>query len=173
VDNQSTFGIELFYEQSFRKYFKFTFSNTFLNQVVEINKNQFKGEKDYDYFVKTSLNYNNPKTFSLTLTYLARPGNYYTPVMITNFDNQTNFYQPQFSNNIYSSRYKSYNRMDISLSRYFKFDKTALIVFASLNNILNTKNESEVLYNSDYTVTHFDNYQLRTIYFGLVLQLNY
>ena len=173
VDNQSTFGIELFYEQSFRKYLKFTFSNTFLNQIVEINKSEFKGEKDYDYFIKTSLNYSNPKTFSLTLSYLARPGNYYTPVMITNFDNQTNFYQPQFSNNIYSSQYKAYNRMDISLSRYFKFDKTALIVFASLNNILNTKNESEVLYNSDYTETHFDNYQLRTIYFGLVWQLNY
>ncbi len=38
---------------------------------------------------------------------------------------------------------------------------------------MNTKNESEVLYNTDYTETHFDNYELRTIYFGLVWQLNY
>lgn len=173
IDNQRTFGIELFYEQSFRKYFKFTFSNSFLNQIAEINKSKFEGEKDYNYFIKTSLNYSNPKTFSLTLTYLARPGNYYTPVTITNFDNQTSFSQPQFSNNINSSQYNAYNRIDISLSRYFKFNKTALIVFASLNNILNTKNESEVLYNSDYTETHFDNYQLRTVYFGLVWQLNY
>jgi hypothetical protein len=173
VDNQSTFGIELYYEQNFRKYFKLTFSNTFMNQISKINNTSFKGEKDYNYFIKTSLNYNNPKTFSLTLTYLARPGDYFTPVTISYFDNQTSFYQPRFSNNINSSQYKAYNRIDISISRYFKLGKTALITFASLNNILNTKNESEVLYNSDYTETHFDHYELRTIYFGLVWQLNY
>jgi hypothetical protein len=173
IDNQRTYGIELYYEQSFRKYFKLTFSNTFMNQTCEINKTRFKGEKDYNFFIKTSLNYNNPKTFSLTLAYLARPGNYYTPVTISYFDYQTNFYQPKFSNNINSSQYNAYNRIDISISRYFKFDKTALIAFASLNNILNTKNESEVLYNTDYSKTHFDNYELRTIYFGFVWQLNY
>ena len=173
IDNQSTLGIELFYEQSFSKYFKFTFSNTFMNQIIKINDNNFRGEKDFNYFIKTTLNYNNPRLFSLTLSYLARPGNYYTPINNSGFDNQTNFYQPQFSNNFYGSQYKAYNRIDISLSRYFKFEKTALIVFASLNNILNTKNQSEALYNSDYTETHFENYQLRTTYFGLVFQLNY
>ncbi len=173
VNNQSTFGIELFYEQSFRKYFKLMFSNTFMNQISEINNASFKGEKDYNYFIKTSLNYNNPKLFSLTLAYLARPGDYYTPVIISFYDNQTKFYQPRFSYNVNSGQYKAYNRLDISISRYFKFNKTALITFASLNNIMNTKNESEVLYNTDYTETHFDNYELRTIYFGLVWQLNY
>lgn len=61
VDNQSTFGIELFYEQSFRRYFKLTFSNTFMNQTGKTNNTSFKGEKDFNYFIKTSLNYNNPK----------------------------------------------------------------------------------------------------------------
>ncbi len=173
VDNQSTFGIELFYEQSFRKYFKLTFSNTFINQTGKINNTSFKGEKDYNYFIKTSLNYINPKLFSLTLAYLGRPGDYYTPVAFSFFNNQINFYQPIFSNDINSSRYRAYNRIDVSISRYFKFNKTALITFASLNNILNTKNESRVLYNSDYTETHLDNFELRTIYFGIAWQLNY
>ncbi|MGD0340595.1 MAG: carboxypeptidase-like regulatory domain-containing protein [Bacteroidales bacterium] len=173
VDNQNTFGIEFFYEQNFRKYFKLTFSNTFINQVYNAKNASFRGEKDYDYFIKTSLNYNNPKVFSLTLSYLARPGDYYTPVSISFFNNQADLYQPIFSNNFNSSQFKAYNRIDISISRYFKFDKIALIVFASLNNILNTKNESEVLYNSDYTEIHFNYYELRTIYFGLVWQLNY
>lgn len=173
VDDQSTFGIELYYEQSFMKYFKLTFSNTFMNQKSEINNTRVRGEKDYNYFVKTSLNYNNPKLFSLTLAYLARPGDCYTPVAVSYFDSQTNFFLPLFSSNINSSRYKAYNRVDISISRYFTFGKTALITFASLNNILNTNNQSEVLYNSDYTKTHFDCYELRTVYFGLVWQLNY
>jgi len=81
VDNQSTFGIELYYEQSFRKYFKFTFSNTFLNQIVEINKSKFKGEKDYNYFIKTSLNYSNPKTFSLTLLHILQDPETTTPLL--------------------------------------------------------------------------------------------
>jgi hypothetical protein len=173
IDDQSTFGIEFYYEQSFMKYLKLTFSNTFINQISEINNTRFKGEKDYNYFIKTSLNYNNPKTFSLTLSYLARPGDCYTPVAVSYFDSQTNFFLPLFSSNINSIRYKAYNRIDISISRYFKFGKTALITFASLNNILNTNNESEVLYNSDYSKTHFDHYELRTVYFGLVWQLNY
>jgi hypothetical protein len=155
------------------KYLKLTFSNTFINQISEINNTRFKGEKDYNYFIKTSLNYNNPKTFSLTLSYLARPGDCYTPVAVSYIDSQTNFFLPLFSSNINSIRYKAYNRIDISISRYFKFGKTALITFASLNNILNTNNESEVLYNSDYSKTHFDHYELRTVYFGLVWQLNY
>jgi hypothetical protein len=173
IDDQSTFGIELFYEQSFRKYFRLTFSNTFMNQISKTNYTSYRGDKDFNYFIKTSLNYNNPKIFSFTISYLARPGEYYTPVTFSIFDNKTDFYQPKISNNINSSQYSAYNRIDISISRYFKFDKSALITFASLNNILNTKNESEVLYNTDYTKTHFDYYELRTIYFGLVLQLNY
>jgi hypothetical protein len=173
IDNQNTFGIEFYFEQSFKKYFKLMFSNTFMNQISKINSISFRGEKDYNYFIKTSLNYNNPKIFSFTLSYLSRPGDYYTPVAISFFDDQINYYQPIFSNNINSSQCKAYNRIDISINRYIKFDKTALIVFASLNNILNTKNESEVLYNTDYTKVHFSNYELRTIYFGLVWQLNY
>jgi hypothetical protein len=144
-----------------------------MNQVCKINNTIFKGEKDYNYFIKTSLNYNNSKLFSITLSYLTRPGDSYTPIVFSFFDNQTNLYQPIFSSNINSSKYRAYNRIDMSISRYFKFDKTALIAFASLNNILNTKNESEVLYNSDYTDTHFNYYQLRTIYFGFVFQFNY
>jgi hypothetical protein len=172
-NNQNTFGIEFFFEQSFRKYFRFTFSNTFMNQVSRINHISFRGEKDYNYFIKTSLNYNDPKTFSLSLSFLSRPGDYYTPVERSIFDRQTNFYQPIYSRIINSSQGKAYDRLDLSISRYFKFKKTALITFASINNILNNKNESDVLYNKDYSQTHFNSYQLRTLYFGLVWQLNY
>lgn len=172
-DNQNTFGIEFFFEQNFRKYFRFTFSNTFMNQVNKINNTGFRGEKDYNYFIKTSLNYNNPKTFSMSLSYIGRPGDYYTAVESSLFDSASNYYQPIYSNTINGRQSKSYNRLDLSINRYFKFKKSALITFVSINNILNTNNESDVIYNLDYTQTHFNNYQLRTFYFGVVWQLNY
>jgi hypothetical protein len=172
IDNQNTFGIELFYEQVFIKHFRLTFSNTFINQVCKINNARFKGEKDYNYFIKASLNFNNPKIFSATLSYLVRPGDYFTPVSVSYFDNLTSFYQPVFSSNINSSHYDNYNRVDLNINKYCKFRKIAFIAFASLNNILNTKNESSILYNTDYTETHYENYQLRTIYFGFVFHLN-
>lgn len=172
-DSQSTFGIEFFAEQSFREYFKFTFSNTFMNQVSKQNHTSFRGEKDYNYFIKTSLNYNNPKIFSLSLSFISRPGDYYTSIERSVFDSQSNYYQPIYSNTINGSQFKSYNRLDLSISRYFKFKRAALISFASINNILNTNNQSDALYNNDYSQTHFNNYQLRTFYFGVVWQLNY
>jgi hypothetical protein len=172
VENQSTFGAELYFEQSFCKYYKLTFSNTFMNQVSRIYNINFRGEKDYNYFFKLFLNYNNPKMFSFTLSYLGRPGDCYTPVISSSLDSRTGFYQPMFSNSFNSERYKPYKRIDISINRYTKFDNSALIVFATLNNLLNEKNESDVLYNRDYTRTHFYYYSLRTVYFGIVLQLH-
>lgn len=172
-DKQNTFGIEFFFEQSFREYFRFTFSNTFMNQVNKINNTSFRGEKDFNFFIKTSLNYNNSKICSLTLSYLSRPGDVYTPVERAVLNNLTMFYQPLYSSNINSCQYKAYNRLDLSINRYIKFKKTAFITFVSINNMLNLHNENDTLYNEDYTKVHFNNYQLRTVYFGMVLQLNY
>ncbi|HZJ73950.1 MAG TPA: hypothetical protein VFC87_04025, partial [Perlabentimonas sp.] len=71
------------------------------------------------------------------------------------------------------SQYGNYNRFDISFSKYIRRRKNALVAFASLNNIFDTKNESEALYNEDYTAKYFDYYQFRTMYFGLVWHLDY
>lgn len=169
----NTSGLELFVEQIFLKYFKFTFSNTFLNQTMEIDSKEYKVMPNFNYLIKTSLSYNNPKLFSLSLSYITRSGICYTPIVGSQFDKQTNSYEPQFSADLFSKQYNNYNRFDVSLNRFFKFDKTALVAFVSCNNVLNTKNENEVLYNTDYKETHFNNYLLRTIYFGLVWQLNY
>ncbi|MCF6224096.1 MAG: hypothetical protein L3J34_10260 [Flavobacteriaceae bacterium] len=54
-----------------------------------------------------------------------------------------------------------------------KFKKSALIPFASLNNVLNQNNERQVLYNSNYQSNRFDYFQFRTIYFGITWQFDY
>jgi len=173
VDKTNTFGLELFFEHNFYKYFKFTLANSFINQTITIDNEGYKGQNYFDYLLKTTLQYNNPKLFSLALTYIARPGTYYNPIIDATFDSNTGFYEPVFGEDLFSLQYNNYNRFDLSISKYMKFKKSALIPFASLNNILNQKNEFQILYDVAYTSNRFDYFQFRTIYFGVVWQFDY
>lgn len=173
ADKVNTFGIEFYLEHNFYNYLKFTFSNSFIEQKMRIFENDYHGSKDFNYLVKTTIQYNNPKLFSLALTYMSRPGTYYNEITGSTFDNQTSFYKPIFSNDLYNLQYGNYNRFDISLSKYIRMRNKALITFISLNNIFNTKNESNTLYDTSYSKKDFDYFQFRTLYFGFVWQLNY
>ena len=173
TDKINTFGLELYLEYNFYKYFKFSVSNSFLEQKMTIDGKDYNGANDFNYLIKSTIQYNNPKLFSLALTYTSRPGTYYNEITGSIFDNQTNFYEPIFSTDLYSSQFDNYNRFDISLSKYIKMKKNALITFISLNNIFDKKNEESSIYNVDYSTKYFSFYQRRTIYFGFVWQLNY
>lgn len=168
----NTLGLEIFLEHTFYKYFKFTFANSFINQLITIDNENYKGQNDFNYLIKTTLQYNNPNLFSLAVTYIGRPGTYYTPIAGSTFDTQTGFYEPFFSNDLYSRQYNNYNRLDLSLSKYIRLKHNAFITFASINNVLNQKNESRVLHNPDYLSSRFDYFQFRVLYFGVVWQLN-
>jgi hypothetical protein len=169
----NTFGLELYVEHNFYKYFKFSLSNSFIDQKRTIDNKIHKGSNDFNYFVKSTIQYNNPKIFSLALTYIGRPGIYYNEITGSTLNSQINVYEPNFSNELYSSQFGNYNRFDVSLSKYIKLKKNAIITFFSINNIFNTNNERTALYNTDYSVKDFNFYQLRAIYFGAVWQLNY
>ncbi len=171
--NINIVGAEFAYEQYLHKYLKLTFANTYLNQQLNIDGTTYNGDKKFNYFIKASLSYTNPKLFSTSITYIGRPGNYYTPISSSIFDASTGFYIPLFSPEYYSWRYGNYNQMDINLSKYFQFDKTSLVCFISVNNILNTKNENGVLYNANYTMSYPSYYQFRTWFFGIVWSLKY
>jgi hypothetical protein len=173
IDKVNTFGVELFFEHNFYKHFKFTLANSFINQIVTIDNEGYKGQNDFNYLLKTTIQYNNPKLFLLALSYIARPGNYYNPIINSTFDSDTGFYAPVFGNDLFSLQYNNYSRLDLSISKYIKFDKNALIVFASLNNTLNRKNENQILYDADYSSNRFDYFQFRTIYFGMTWQFDY
>ncbi len=173
INEVTTFGVELFLEHTFYNYFKFTFANSYINQVVTIGSENYKGQNDFNYLIKTTVQYNNPRLFSLALTYIGRPGTFYNPITSSTFSNKTNFYEPFFSNDLFSRQYNNYNRLDFSLSKYIRLKNNALITFVSLNNALNTHNESRILHNSDYLSYRFDYFQFRLLYFGAVWQFNY
>lgn len=173
TDKINTFGIECYIEYNFLKHFVFSFSNSFIDQKVVIFGYKYNGNNDLNYFIKSSLQFNNPKLFSVSLIYTCRPGTYYNGIVGSEFDVQTNLYKPVYSNSLYAFQYSNYNRFDISLTKYIKLKRNALIAFVTLNNLFNTKNELSDQYNFDYSRKYFDFYQLRTLYFGIVWQLSY
>jgi hypothetical protein len=173
IDKTETFGAEIYLEQYFCNFFKFTFANSFIKQRITIDKKEYKGSNDFKYFIKTSIQYNNPALFSLSAMFTTRPGTYYTPVVGSILDSKVGVFKPIISDDLYSSQYDAYARFDISLSKYIHFKENAFIVFATLNNVINAKNEKTILYNSSYTKSDFSYFQLRTIYFGVILHLNY
>jgi len=169
-DRTKIFGIEFYFEQLILKTLKFSLSNTFLNKTSYLNGKSYTGDPSLKYFVKTTLNYTNPKLFNLAITYVTRPGLYYSRIDSSYLVNELNLYFPVYTD-INNVQYKSYNNISLTLTRYFSLKKSALILFLSLNNLLNTKNQNQVLYNTNFSTKSFDYYQLRSIYFGFVWQL--
>lgn len=173
IDKTRTFGAELYLEHYFFNSLKVTFANSFIKQRVTIDKKDYKGFNDFKYLVKTSIQYNNPKLFSLSVMFTSRPGLHYTPIKGSVYDAEMEMYKPLLAGELYDSQYGDYARFDVNISKYINFNKNSFILFATLNNALNKKNERAVLYDSDYKISGFDHFQLRTVYFGVIWHLNY
>jgi|SaaInlStandDraft_1057018.scaffolds.fasta_scaffold20722_2 hypothetical protein len=171
AEKASTYGIEFYVEHNFYKHFKVSFSNAYIDQKITIYGENYPGSNDYNYLIRSSFQYTNPKIFTLSLLYISRPGTFYNDITNGVLDNQTNLYRPVFSETLYDVQYKSYNRIDLSISKYIPLKKSNLIGFLTLNNLLDTQNQKEPVYNTDYSSKSFEFYQLRGLYFGLVWQI--
>jgi len=169
-DRTKIFGIELYFEQLIFRSLKFSLSNTYLKKTSIISGESYKGDPSLNYFIKTTLNYTNPRLFNLAITYITRPGLYYSRIDSSYYVDEYDLYFPVYTD-INNAQYKSYNNISLTLTRYLSFKKSAFILFATLNNLLNTKNQNQVLYNSNFSIKSFDYYQLRSFYFGFVWQL--
>ena len=172
-DEVTTFGVEFFIEQQFLKYFKFTFANSFIDQEQIINTIGYPGSYDLNYLFKIILEYRSRKNLSIALNYIGRPGTYYTHIIGSNNPSETQFYEPIFSENLYSEQYGNYSNFSFNMSKVLFLEKSQFVFYATLNNIFNQKNQQTVQYNEDYSIKHFENYNLRIFYFGMVWQLNY
>ncbi|MEM8509639.1 MAG: carboxypeptidase-like regulatory domain-containing protein [Bacteroidota bacterium] len=171
-DNLTTYGAELFVQHQFTDRLKLSVSYSFIQQETEVGDTTFPGLRDYDYFLKSSLEYAPRKWPTIALNWLGRPGRLFTPIVDGTLDTNTGFYIPNFSPEFLDSRYATYARLDISVNKYFSWKNRELVVFASINNLLNRANQRIDRYNFDYSQRSFDPYQLRLLYFGLVVTLN-
>lgn len=168
IDKTNTYGFEVSINREFFKYFNISLSNSFINQKITVNGNTYNSKNDFLYFVKSFVRYNNQKYVNLSLVFQTRPGNFYTSIIGSKTTNITNFNEPIFSNKINNKQYGNYNRFDLYISKFIPINNNSIVLFFSINNLFNIKNQRLVQYNKNYSEKHFNYYQLRNIYFGVV-----
>lgn len=101
-----------------------------------------------DYFIKFFISYFHKKAGTFSLSCLTRPGLYYSPI-ISAEQNEIGAYKPIYGD-YNKKQYSGYCSVDFSYNKLLTLKTSSLIFFSTINNILNTKNESAILYNEDY-----------------------
>ena len=102
--------------------------------------------------------------------YIGRPGAYILnyPVKSSQWNPVANTYEPIYGG-LEEYQLGAYNRLDLSMSKYMSFRNWSMTIYLSINNLLNTKNETNaVYYCKDYSDTYKKYHTLRTFYFGCV-----
>jgi hypothetical protein len=168
VEQVNTFGLEFFVDWDLHAFWNFTFSNNFIDQRQNIFGQSYPGNFDFNYFIKSALTFSHPRWPSIVLSYIGRPGGRYNRIMGGELDSSTNFYVPQFEDQIYGANFNTYNRIDLALSRYFQIGNQSIVCFINLANIFDQKNQQEATYTRDYSQEEFTYFQQRSIFFGVV-----
>lgn len=171
IDKVQTLGFEIFGEFRFAKHFNITASNLFIDQKLHKNKEKYHGKYDLDYLAKVSLQYRNLKLFTASISYIGRPGNYYTPLKDTTQKSGFGYIIPIWGTTN-SAQYNNYNKIDFSINRFTPLKNAgAIIPYLSITNIFNIKNEKSNYYSPDFSRQYFNQYRNRTIYFGVIWEL--
>jgi hypothetical protein len=166
-------GVDVFLK--YRKQGKFTgwLSYSYINS----KRRQYDGaplsSAAYDIIntltIVSSYNFTDMWTFGAT--YRLSTGKPYTPVTGSYFDPRQNVYVPVYAD-FNSSRFPTYQRIDINAQHIFALFGKFAVAFAALNNVFNMNNLYGYTYNRDYTKQiEIESLNKRTVYFGIGLQL--
>jgi hypothetical protein len=169
--NRKIKGFEIYIEHNISRTLKASISNTILNSDIDSNEKLYNAYNNVGYFLVTTLSYFNPSLLNVSVAWSTRQGRCYTPVSSSIYNPDIDFYQPVYNESIISKRFGNYNTINLSLNKTLKIYNSSLILFASIFNVLDTKNPKSLIYNKNYSVGSFDYYQKRSIYFGCVLSL--
>jgi hypothetical protein len=158
-------GIELSTEYKYKNTFDVSLSYSFLDSKFKTpdSNNWQRYYNDIPILLKFSASYYN-KIANIGLNVTNKSGEYYTPVTDSFVDDSAIY--PLFGD-YYSARLNNYFSVDLTFNRYFKVKNTGVVVYASINNILNCNNQRYVYYSKDFSQKHFKEYQNRMIYFGV------
>lgn len=170
-DKVKTIGFEVSSNYYISKHFSLRISNSSLYQKIKSNNSEYNSNLNLKYFVKAQLTYYNPKLFTTSLAFSSRPGNFFTNVESANFNTAANAFEPTFGD-LNSAVYNNYSKLDFTINKVFKIKNNGLVSYISINNILNSKNQSSINYNQDYSQTFFNYYQQRIIYLGFQYRIN-
>ena len=121
---------------------------------------------DFGHYLRMLVKYDIPGWFEISTVVRHRQGRYFQPLAGAVFDEHTGTFLPEFSPVNQGGRLPAYRAWDLSLSRMVGLGDTGLIVFASLNNVLDFKNVRRYTYNFDYSRAMEEYYNRRVVFLG-------
>lgn len=144
-------------------------SYTYLYSKFRNGGKWYNSSNRMDYFIKFFISYFHKKAGTFSLSCLTRPGLYYSPI-INAEQNEIGAYKPIYGD-YNKKQYSGYCNVDFSYNKLLTLKTSSLIFFLTINNILDTKNESAILYNEDYSnIKEYKYYNRRSIYAGIQLR---
>ena len=130
----------------------------------------FPNAFDFDYFIRGNLAWKINSSWTCNSNFSFRQGNYYRPFSAAIFESDLNVFRPEFSSPESQERLPDYGIMDFSLTKSIPVsEKLNIILFGTINNVLNRENIREFTYNFDYTKRSSSLFQQRTVYFGAIV----
>ncbi|MBX2845465.1 MAG: TonB-dependent receptor [Saprospiraceae bacterium] len=169
--NQYIQGVELSLKQDIGKRFTLDVANTFLDVEVENEGQRVAARNDLGHLVKAGLTYFNNDVFSFGASYVARPGTRYTDITEGYYISEVDAFAPVFQSQLNGSRYGRYENISLTANRAFELKNDRyLVLYSVLNNLLARENESNAVFNEDYSEKSFEFYGRRWAYIGAQIE---
>ena len=107
-------------------------------------------EFDRPHLMSLVANYSFGSDWQVGVRYRYARGSPYTPVLSATYDNAAGRWYPVLGESN-SDRYPAYNRLDVRVTRRFKFEAVKLDVYVELLNVFNQRNIIHYEWSEDYS----------------------
>ena len=160
---QHILGAELLTDILIAKHFKWKNSITIFSNKEENNTIKYHATRDVSPIIKTDIQYSIKALKTVcNIVFTYRNGKRYTPII--NSYSQNGIKNPVFGSKN-SFQLPNYSKIDFNIYRIFQLKKSNLVVYATLANILNTKNLNKEIYDERY-IPSYQYYNGRMFYLG-------
>ena len=140
-----------------------------VNSILKTGDGEYPSPHDLGHYFRMLVKYDIPGWFEMNAVLRHRQGKYYLPLSGVSFDEFTQTYSPFYRATTEGDRLPDYRGFDLGLSRLIPLKFGGLIVFASVNNVLDFKNVRRYNYNFDYSSRQEEYYNRRVFFGGVVL----
>ena len=143
-----------------------SFSIAHIQSTIKTAELEYPSDFDLNYFIRSTLKYDIPDWFEISLIYLHRPGRFAESVTGSTFHEPTDAFIPIYSGMNARMRLAAYKIIDWSVSRIFPVGNGSMVTFLNVGNVLDFKNVRNYRYNPDYSDKEEEWFSRRVIFVG-------